>query len=343
MRGGPEVLRSMAARLLGQPWRVLRCGVAETRQPLARGDNRAMLRIARLAVVLVVAGAMFAALAATPPVAVHPRVFVMPLLPAGSEVPMNVPEDGALTMPYVSGGAPGVAARINDTVWREMLDGASAPVHAGDTFTSPPDQLPRGTVSLAYRAHVTPAATPRLLALEFSGEACGAYCENFTHTRVFDLRDGRQISLGDLLTAKGLDTVGRRVDAQRRSAYRQQVRQLKAALKSAPKGRMDSESDDADRLALNQECLKRVAAEPSTREGLLNHSFQLNSRKALVLSIGRCSNHASSALDDVGEITVAVPIATLKAVLTPYGRAVVLHQGDAPPPPGSAGRASRGQ
>ncbi|PZO10719.1 MAG: hypothetical protein DCF26_22470, partial [Burkholderiales bacterium] len=267
-----------------------------------------------------------------PPVTVQSRVLVMPPLPAGSEVPMNIPQDGAVAMPWVRGGPPGVARRINDTVWREMLDGASAPTQPGKTFTPPPDQLPQGTVSLQYSAQLIPAAKPRLLSLDFSGEGCGAYCEDFSNTRLFDLRDGRQISLGDLLTVEGFAAVGRRVDAQRRSAYRQQVRQLKAALRSAPRDQRGNESDDADRLALNQECLKQVAAAPSTPEWLLSYSFKLNSNKGLVLSIGRCSNHASRALDDVGEITVTIPATSLKGSVTPYGRAVVLQRGDAPPP-----------
>lgn len=255
---------------------------------------------------------------------------------------MNLPEDGALTMPFVSGGAPGVARRINDTVWREVLDGTPAPTQPGDTFTPPPDQLPQGTVSLEYRAEFIPAAKPRWLSLDFSGEACGAYCEEFSHTRVFDLRDGRQLSLGDLLTVKGFTDVGRRVDAQRHRAYRQQVRLLQVAQKNA-KGQQDSENDDADRLALNKECLKRVAAEPSTPEWLLSCSFKLNSRKELVLSVGRCSNHASRALDDVGDIVLTILAAALKTSLTPYGRAVVLQQGNAPPPVDNAGLAPEGR
>ncbi len=302
-----------------------------------------LLRTVLLVLALVAAGAVAPALAAgAQPVAVHPRVFVMPAMPAGSEAPMTLPEDGALTMPFVSGGAPGVAWRINDRVWREVLDGTPAPTQPGDTFTPPPDQLPLGTVSLAYRAEFIPAAKPRWLSLDFSGEACGAYCEEFTHTRVFDLRDGRQLSLGDLLTVKGFTDVGRRVDAQRHRAYRQQVRLLQVAQKHA-KGQQGSESDDADRLALNKACLKRVTAEPSTPEGLLSYSFKFNSRKELVLSVGRCSNHASRALDDVGEITVAIPAVALRSSLTPYGRTFVLQQGNAPPPVDKVGLAPEGR
>ena len=58
-----------------------------------------------------------------------------------------------------------MAARINEAVWREMLDGASAPTTPGKTFTPPPDKLPQGTSSLQYTAAFIPAANPRLLSL----------------------------------------------------------------------------------------------------------------------------------------------------------------------------------
>ena len=59
----------------------------------------------------------------------------------------------------------------------------------------------------------------RQLSLGLDGEGCGAYCENFTYTRAFDLRDGRRLSLGDLLTPDGFADVGRRVDAARQGRF----------------------------------------------------------------------------------------------------------------------------
>ena len=295
---------------------------------------------------LAAAGAVVPTLAAgAPPVVVQERALVMPKLPAGGDVPVNLPEDGAVKMPFVSGGAPGVAARINEAVWREMLDGASAPTTPGKTFTPRPDKLPQGTSSLQYKSRMIPAANPRLLALDFSGEGCGAYCEEFTTTRLFDLRDGRELALGDLLTVDGFATVGRRVDAERRRAYQKQVREIRAVSKSAPKGRKAAGDDeDQDRLTLNEDCLKQVDSQPSTPEWLVNDVFSLDGRGGLVLSLGRCSNHAMRALDDVDEIKVAFSSADLKAALTPYGLAVVLQQGDAPPPPSTfAGRDLHGR
>ena len=302
------------------------------------------IRLHLLVLALAAAGVAASPLAAAvAPVAVQQRALVMPKLPAGADVPMNIPEDGAVRMPFVTGGAPGVASRINEAVWREMLDGAAAPTSPGKTFTPRPDKLPQGTTSLDYTAAFLPASDPRLLSLGFRGEGCGAYCETFTSTRVFDLRDGRELSLGDLLTVDGFAAVGHRVDAERRRAYQKQVRELRVALKSAPKGKKDDDSDDSDRLLFNQDCLKQAESRPATPGSLTRGGFALDGHGGLVISLGRCSNHAMQALDDVGEITVGVAPADLKAALTPYGLAVVRQEGDAPPPPALAGRELHGR
>ena len=283
--------------------------------------------------------------AASPPIAVQQRLLVLPELPAGADVPMNLPEDGAVKLPFVTGGAPGVAGRINAAVWREMLDGATAPTTPGKTWTPPRDKLPQATNSLQYTAELLPAVNPRLLSLSFSGEGCGAYCEEYTSTRLFDLRDGREVSLGDLLTVDGFAALGHRLDAERRRAYQAQVRELRAALKAAPKGRKKNDDDDtSDRLALNETCLQQAESQPSTPRYLVSDTVSLDGHGGLRLARDRCSNHANRALDDVDEVKVAVPAADLKAWLTPYGLAVVRQEGDAPPPPATfAGRELHGR
>ena len=298
--------------------------------------NRAMShRLVSAVASLIAAGAAFAALAAgSAPVTVQERALVRPKLPAGTEIPMNVPEDGAVKLPYVTGGPSGVAQRINKTVWAEMLDGAVAPATPGKTWTPPADKLPQGTTTLAFTADLMPASNPRVLALRFSGEGCGAYCETFASTRIFDLRDGRALSLGDLLTVDGFANAGRRLDAERRRAYGKQVRQLQAARKAARKGSKDDEDDTEERLAFNRDCLAQVDSQPSTPWWLVGETFALDGKGALMLTKERCSNHVMQALDDVGAVTVVIPAADLKPWLTPYGLALLRQEGDAPPPAG---------
>lgn len=292
-------------------------------------------RLVPLALALATAGAVLPVLAdGAPPVAVQERSLKLPKLPAGADTSANLPRDGAIKMPFVSGGAPGVAKRINAAVWGEVLDGVPVPTTLGRTFTPPPGKELQSTSSLKYKAEFMPAASPRLLSLALDGEGCGAYCENFDLTRVFDLRDGRQLSLGDLLTPDGFTDIGRRVDAERRGAYRKQVRELEGAIKSAARRKKkDADDDSADRLTMNRHCLERVGSEPSTPWRLVNEAFSLDGHGGMKVTRSRCSNHAGRALDDVGDITISIPAADLEGLLTRYGLAVVQQQGDAPAPP----------
>ena len=275
-----------------------------------------------------------------PPVSVQARALKQRRPPSGNE-----PQDGAIKMPFVAGGAPGVARRINAAVWAEMLDGVPAPTTPGRTFTPPPGRELQGTDELDFKATLIPAGDPRVLSLALDGEGCGAYCENFDFTRTFDLRDGRRLSLGDLLTVEGFAEVGRRLDAARRNAYRKQLRQLESAAKAAARSKKaDPDDDTDDRLEMNKSCLERVASEPSTPWWLLNEEFSLDGRGGLAVTKGRCSNHAGRALDDVGAITIAIPAAELRGLLTPYGLAVLQQSGDASPPPaGFDGRELHGR
>ena len=74
-------------------------------------DHPMPIRLASAALSLALAGAAVAA-----PIAVQERPLVLPKLPAGADRPMNVPEDGAVKLPFVTGGPPGVAPRINAAV-----------------------------------------------------------------------------------------------------------------------------------------------------------------------------------------------------------------------------------
>jgi hypothetical protein len=58
---------------------------------------------------------------------------------------------------------------------------------------------------------------------------------------------------------------------------------------------------------------------------------------------GRCSNHAQRALDDVSDVVTTVPRADLPALLTPYGRALLLAQGEAVPPASLLGQVLLGK
>jgi hypothetical protein len=119
-------------------------------------------------------------------------------------------------------------------------------------------------------------------------------------------------------TRRHLHHTARQVDARRRSAYRKQVRQLKAALRSAP---LDT----------------RVAAEPflqAQQPPRARALYRLLQQPRLARAT-RCGRHHRHDPGCCPQVFAHAP--------RPRCRAVVLQQGNAPPPVDKAGLAPAGQ
>lgn len=254
---------------------------------------------------------------------------------------------GSLVMPCVSGGPPLAAERINQAVFLDVL-GAAAPEGSGPRFHLPAGAAPEGFASLAFTAERN---DPRILALRIDSDACGAYCETSSIHFAFDARTGRQLRAEELLVHRAFATVAGRMRQERIRRYTSQIAQLRHDLKelrAKKKPAAEEVTDAEDRIALNQECLAHAREDEGEKgerlvEIALGFDVSLAERGSLVFRTGRCSNHASRALDDVGDISLAIPLTDLSELLTPYGRSVLLAEGDAPPPANLFGQVLHGK
>lgn len=136
----------------------------------------------------------------------------------------------------------------------------------------------------------------RVLSFAVDGEGCGAYCETYTRYLQFDARNGRALAPQDLLTTGGGAKLQRQMRAERARRYRLELRGLKR------------------NLARGQRPADAGADAPL---GDLRMGLAANGR--MLLTAERCSNHASRALDDVGEVTLKRSPAALAPHLTAYG------------------------
>jgi hypothetical protein len=248
--------------------------------------------------------------------------------------------DGAIKMPFVVSDDAAVAVRINGSLFIGLL-GMAPPPKPGASFTPLADQLPAGTAEQTFRVTRN---DDRVLALAVSGEGCGAYCENYDTDLNFDARNGRALALADLFNPAALNTLAQRIDKERARRYAAQLQTLKKELATQRKAHAKAdELDDTEmRIALNQDCLAGVKTSPSRTDNLGYTGFSL-AGPGIALRTGRCSNHASRALDDVGAIVTPLAPDELRPLLTPYGRALVLNDGDAPPPAAVFGQILRGR
>jgi hypothetical protein len=80
-----------------------------------------------------------------------------------------------IKMPFVVGGSPAVVARIDQSLFLEVL-GTPAPLRPEESFTSLREQLPAGTVGQDFEVSHQDA---QVLAILMDTEGCGAYCETY--------------------------------------------------------------------------------------------------------------------------------------------------------------------
>jgi hypothetical protein len=203
------------------------------------------------------------------------------------------------------------------------------------------DDEQRTTPSASYKVLRQDA---RVLSLALELEGCGAYCENYQRAFAFDLRDGRLLTAGDLFTPEGLKALQPRLAAQRAALIQQQIRRLKHTLAAAQQAKRRPEEGDDDALLMYQDCLRNwlPGADPVYRH--LGDEQMAVGPQHLSFTAGRCSNHAMRALDDIGDFHNRLPLTSLRAQLSPYGRAVLLGEvlPDARPASGLLSQVLRG-
>lgn len=237
---------------------------------------------------------------------------------------------GSIVMPFVASSQADIAARINDTLYVDLV-GISAPVEPGKTFALPKD-VPtsshddfalQGTSSLEF---ITLRNDDRILSLSIVREGCGAYCETYATPYNFDASTGRRFTAQDIFTHAGQQQIAKRVVQERKRQYTAMLKQLKAQLAAPGKpGKADKEQADGDdtkeRIEFNEDCLAHVDGDsPSDSLEYFDYlKFAIPDDHSVQFTAERCSNHASRALDDVDDVSLSIPDDKLHGMLTAYG------------------------
>lgn len=238
-------------------------------------------------------------------------------------------------MPFVQLANALIAKKINDRLFLGQL-GIMAPKKPGATLDAK-DLVIDGMASQHFSVSRQDA---RVLTIVFENEGCGAYCENYSMVYSFDLKTGRRVGANELITPSGRNELARRMGREGTRRYRDQLASLRTELAQAKRKQGAAGTQDLDdlneRIELNTRCLgegthtDRTPGVPALVD-LNSLTFELASQ-ALKLTSERCSNHAMRALDDVGNITLAVPYPALRGWLTPYGLALLFGEGAVEPP-----------
>lgn len=228
-------------------------------------------------------------------------------------------KQGDLTFPVVTGGTQKAAERINAVAFVEVLRPelpALPPQDPAKAFSALPkkdadmiDPMP----SLDFEVLRNDA---NVLSFAFNGEGCGAYCEPFQLPLAFDSNSGRLLTASDLFSAEGRKKLFEEIGKRNQNTIRRHIAKLKGSAKD-----FDSAEDQAIAIGVFEECLERWRPDSQFDDRV--GEMELRS-KELVFINGRCSNHATMALDDLGDFRNGFSYADLQAWMSAYGRRVLL-------------------
>ena len=311
-----------------------------------------MVTASRLAGLLLVLAGAAAAAEAPMPLTVQPRALrgagaMAESTPGTNEAPM--------AFPWVSGGAPGVASRINDTIWLRELS-LAPPLSAGNDFVLPADErLDRlGDVGFEVRRN-----DARVLSIGVHIEDCAGHCTTRGDELHFEPATGRLLTIDDLFTAAGRRALERRRAETAVANYERALGTLPPEPKEpdedddngeaaspppppAPPSNGWQDPDDAEMRAYFKRCIE------GWRSGHLGGPVEmsLGADRGVHLEFAACSpgDRREEAMIDAPPPPLLLPVPELTPLLTPFGRHVLLGEANgALPPPNPFGHLLHGR
>lgn len=146
--------------------------------------------------------------------------------------------------------------------------------------------------------------TPKnILSIAMDGEATGAYPESFSNWKNFDLRTGNYINLQDLFQPNSMKTVENLINQR----VKKRINDFLTELKS----HKDNSEDGKEQIEIYENCFT---------DNTLEYLEYFFGKDKLTVVVGRCSNHASRALDDLGSHEIAFPYKELEKYWSSYAQ-----------------------
>ncbi len=257
---------------------------------------------------------------------------------------------GSIKMPFVTGGAAGVADRINTVLYLEELN-LAPPLAPGADFTPPRDHLPEEIRGIEFEVDRN---DPAVLSIILTLFQCGHPCTEEPASFHFDARTGQRLWLHELLTPRGSAALARRRSQAGMAVYAQALAELPP---------LPEPKDDAGDVAADSPQTTDPAADPSEpssdelREffercrSMWEHDDRLSDSQVyfapppggLVLDMRACAASTRERRMDVLPEPIHVSADELEPWLSNYGRTIVLGRGATPRAADPVGRVLHGR
>ena len=136
----------------------------------------------------------------------------------------------------------------------------------------------------------------------------GAYCEEYDQSFNFDIKSGNRIILDSLFTLTGKKKFLENISNQKSKKINNYITWLEKEQKSK-EDQIINQS-----IELYRTCLKSLPF-----KSLEYIDFKIK-KDSIILASDRCSNHATRALDDLGDYTFLFHNSDLNILLNDYGK-----------------------
>ena len=243
----------------------------------------------------------------------------------------NIDFGEPIILPFVSASQPKTAKKINDYIYIDNLKTlapANTKVGISRKITEADDDPIAGITSMQYKILLNDG---KVFSLQFDSELCGAYCEENTTSYNFDASTGRHLTLQDIFTVNGIESLKKKVFTARVATMQQEIKRLqKEAAKPKKKNlkKDEFEVDPDETIFLYETCITENAAaykdEVSSGDTHELAYFSIDA-KGFTFTHERCSNHAGRGLDTIDEFHNHYTFQSLKPNLTPYAKHILLN------------------
>ena len=152
----------------------------------------------------------------------------------------------------------------------------------------------------------------KIYSITLNAESCGAYCESFSTSYNYDVSTGNRIYLNSIFSKKGEKELLILISNKKRKEIENYLLKI---------NNEDVLNQDKNRINQTIEIYKNcLNSLPFTSLEFID--FEIIGEK-LILSSERCSNHATRALDDLGDYEFTFKKNEISSLLNKYGKNIL--------------------
>jgi len=225
-------------------------------------------------------------------------------------------QDAVARLPWIVGGEPGIAERINTYVYDAFLH--TLPSTDAKAIAS---AIEPGTMSIESKG-ISAVNGGRMVVVSLELSICGAHCGDSMFDYYFDAANGRPVEALDVVMPDAKAKLLPKARKARSVTMQQHIAELRKRIKKG-KDKPDAE----EQLVLYENCLER---EEQASAG--DFGYLLIRENRLVVRSMSCGSYSVRAIDELGDFEYVLKGEEMRPYLNPYGRKLMLGEGDAAAP-----------